>query len=71
MYFYLRQQWYDPRFVEQINISIDLNREYAEMVWRPDTYCTNARETNLMMPDSETHTSVTLQPDGSVYYSRE
>ena len=47
-----------------------LNREEADLVWRPDTYCSNAKQSDLMLPDKNLHSAIRLSPDGSIFYSR-
>ena len=70
VHFYLRQTWIDQRFTNQINKSYVLNRDTIEKIWRPDTFCSNARETNLMMPEDQVHSAAGISPNGSIWYSR-
>lgn len=70
VYSYFRQQWRDPRLAGKLNHTITIKGGDIENIWVPDPYCYNARESNLMMPDEETHSSVRFQPNGDVLYSR-
>lgn len=70
MYSYFKQIWTDKRLAGRINRSITLKGSDINRVWTPDAYCYNARLTNLMLPDAETHSKVSISPDGVLEYSR-
>ena len=70
MYTYFRQKWTDGRLAGKLNRTLTIKGGDVENIWVPDPYCYNARESNMMMPDEETHSSVTIQPSGDVLYSK-
>ncbi|XP_027060085.1 gamma-aminobutyric acid receptor subunit rho-2-like [Pocillopora damicornis] len=70
VYSYFKQIWTDKRLAGRINRSITLKGSDINRVWTPDAYCYNARLTNLMLPDAETHSKVSISPDGVLEYSR-
>ena len=70
MYTYFRQKWTDGRLAGKLNRTLTIKGGDIENIWVPDPYCYNARESNMMMPDEETHSSVTIQPSGDVLYSK-
>ena len=70
MYTYFRQKWTDGRLAGKLNRTLIIKGGDIENIWVPDPYCYNARESNMMMPDEETHSSVTVQPSGDVLYSK-
>ncbi|RMX60570.1 hypothetical protein pdam_00001389 [Pocillopora damicornis] len=70
VYTYFRQKWTDGRLAGKLNRTLTIKGGDIENIWVPDPYCYNARESNMMMPDEETHSSVTIQPSGDVLYSK-
>ncbi|EDO36971.1 predicted protein, partial [Nematostella vectensis] len=70
VFMYFRQMWRDPRLADRVNQSVVLQRDQISYLWFPDTYCSNAKRSDLMSPDTEIHSSLTLEPDGSIFYSR-
>ncbi|KAJ7388282.1 hypothetical protein OS493_038810 [Desmophyllum pertusum] len=69
-YIYFRQKWIDSRLVGKLNRTLTIKGAEIENIWVPDPYCYNARESNMMMPDAEIHSSVSIQPSGDVLYSK-
>lgn len=53
-----------------MNRSVTFKGADIENLWTPDAYCYNARMTNIMLPDSETHSKVSVSPEGVLVYSR-
>ncbi|XP_078342112.1 gamma-aminobutyric acid receptor subunit alpha-6-like [Oculina patagonica] len=70
VYSYFLQSWTDKRLAGKINRSITLKGSDINLVWTPDAYCYNARVTNLMLPNVETHSKVSISPKGELVYSR-
>ena len=70
VYSYFRQRWKDPRLAGKINHTLVIKGSDIGNIWVPDPYCYNARESNMMMPDEEIHSSVSIQPTGDVLYSK-
>ena len=70
MYAYFHQQWKDSRLKGKLNRTLTIKRGDIGNVWVPDPYCYNARESNMMMPDEETHTNLKITPSGDIIYSR-
>lgn len=64
------QSWTDKRLAGKINRSVTLKGADINLVWTPDAYCYNARLTNLMLPNVETHSKVSISPKGVLVYSR-
>lgn len=64
------QSWTDNRLAGKLNRSITLKGGDIDLVWTPDAYCYNARTTNLMLPNLETHSKVSISPEGNLVYSR-
>ena len=69
-YTYFRQRWTDSRLVGKLNRTLTIKGGEIENIWVPDPYCYNARESNMMMPDEEVHSSVSIKPNGDVLYSK-
>ncbi|KAJ7388283.1 hypothetical protein OS493_038812, partial [Desmophyllum pertusum] len=69
-YIYFRQKWTDSRLAGKLNRTLTIKGAEIENIWVPDPYCYNARESNMMMPDAEIHSSVSIQPSGDVLYSK-
>ncbi|CAH3180787.1 unnamed protein product [Porites lobata] len=70
VYSYFKQTWYDKRLAGKINRTVNFKAADIRNVWTPDAYCYNARITNLMLPSSETHSKISLSPEGELVYSR-
>ena len=70
MFLYFRQHWKDERLARLVNTTVVLEREHISRLWTPKPYCSNAKTSNLMLPDSEVHSSLKVSPDGSIFYSR-
>ena len=60
----------DKRLAGKMNRSVILKGSDINRVWTPDAYCYNARLTNLMLPNSETHSKLSISPEGVLMYSR-
>ena len=67
---YFRQRWKDSRLAGKLNRTLTIKGADIENIWVPDPYCYNARESNMMIPDSETCSKVTIEPNGDVFYSK-
>ncbi|KAL9959479.1 hypothetical protein ACROYT_G032805 [Oculina patagonica] len=70
VYTYFYQKWRDSRLAGKLNRTLVLNKDVIENIWVPDPYCYNARESNMMMPDEEVHSSVSIKPSGDILYSK-
>ncbi|KAL9959476.1 hypothetical protein ACROYT_G032802 [Oculina patagonica] len=70
VYTYFRQYWKDSRLAGKLNRTLVLKGSDIENIWVPDPYCYNARESNMMIPDEETHSNVKIDPNGNIRYSR-
>ncbi|KAK3734541.1 hypothetical protein QZH41_010398, partial [Actinostola sp. cb2023] len=70
VFMYYRQSWHDERLANLVNSTIVLSRGQIENLWFPDTFCANAKSSNLMMPDNQVHSTLLLDSNGSVFYSR-
>ena len=70
MYTYFRQYWKDPRLAGKLNRTLVLKGGDIANIWVPDPYCYNARESNMMIPDEETHSYAKIDPNGDIRYSR-
>ncbi|CAH3143615.1 unnamed protein product, partial [Porites lobata] len=70
VFMYFRQMWYDKRISEYVNSSVSLQRDEIKSLWFPDTFCYNAKKSDLMLPDTEVHSVIRIDPDGLVFYSR-
>lgn len=67
---YFRQEWNDPRIANVINSTITINREDISLMWRPDTYCYNSRQTDMDKEDKNMHSLMRVHPNGDIVYSR-
>lgn len=70
MYGYFQQQWNDSRLAGKLNRNLTIEGDAIDKFWVPDAYCYWARESNLMMPDAESHTKLKITPNGEMTYSR-
>ncbi|KAM7427139.1 hypothetical protein ABFA07_021676 [Porites harrisoni] len=70
VFMYFRQMWYDERISEYVNSSVSLQRDEIKSLWFPDTFCYNAKKSDLMLQDTEVHSVIRIDPDGLVFYSR-
>ena len=70
VYAYFHQHWTDKRLAGKLNRTITIKGGDIENIWVPDPYCYNARESNMMMPDEETHSNVKINSSGKITYSR-
>ncbi|XP_078347220.1 gamma-aminobutyric acid receptor subunit beta-2-like isoform X2 [Oculina patagonica] len=69
-YMYFRQEWRDPRLANVVNKTVSLIREDTNLIWRPDTFSYNSRETDLPHEDKAMHSVLRVHPNGDVFYSR-
>ena len=70
-FMYLRQMWFEDRLAEYVKSKgLVLQRDYISQLWLPDLYCYNAKKSDLMLPDTEVHSVVRIDSNGSVLYSR-
>lgn len=68
---YLRQMWFEDRLAEFVKSKgLVLQRDHISQLWLPDPYCYNAKTSDLMLPDTEVHSVVRIDPKGLVLYSR-
>ena len=67
---YLVQTWVDPRLVNVVNTSTVVTGKDIDLFWIPDTYCVNARQSDLMMTDEHAHSMIKLEKCGRLTYSR-
>ena len=68
---YLRQMWFEDRLAEFVKSKgLVLQQEPISQLWLPDTFCYNAKTSDLMLPDTEVHSVVRIDPNGFVLYSR-
>jgi len=70
VYGYFRQRWKDSRLAGRLNFSLTLKGAEIENIWLPDPYCYNARESNMMMQDTQLHSRISVDPSGDVLYSK-
>ena len=70
MFGYLRQQWKDVRLSGKLNKTLTIKGETIGQMWLPDPFCYNARDSNLMQPDSEVHSKVSIDVHGNVHYTK-
>jgi len=70
VYTYFRQHWKDSRLAGKLNRTLNLKGGQIGNIWVPDPYCYNARESNMMNPDEEAHSSLKVKPNGEISYSR-
>lgn len=67
---YFRQRWTDSRLAGKLNHTLTIKGADIEKIWVPDPYCYNARESNMMTPAEETHSSLKIKTNGEIIYSR-
>ena len=67
---YFRQMWFDDRIAGYIKSNVILQRDHITHLWFPDPFCYNAKKSDLMLPDTEVHSVVRIDPNGFVLYSR-
>ena len=67
---YFRQEWKDPRLANVVNSTVTLIREDISLIWRPDTYCHNSRQTDLDEDDRNIHSFLRVYSNGRMMYSR-
>jgi len=70
VYTYFRQRWTDFRLAGKLNRTLTIKGGDIDNIWVPDPYCYNARESNMMMPDEEIHSFVSIKSNGDVVYSK-
>ena len=70
LYVYLVQKWTDPRLKNVVNTSTVVTGKDIGLFWIPDTYCVNARQSDLMMTDDQSHSMIKLDKFGQLTYSR-
>lgn len=70
LYVYLIHKWFDYRLKNVANVTTVLTGKDIEFIWTPDTYCLNARQSDLMMPDDQSHSMIRLYKTGLIVYSR-
>ncbi|XP_068759220.1 gamma-aminobutyric acid receptor subunit alpha-1-like isoform X2 [Montipora capricornis] len=69
VYTYFRQYWADLRLAGKSNRTKVLRGGDISKIWKPDPFCYNARESNLMMPNEELHSYVKISPNGNITMS--
>ena len=70
-FMYLRQMWFEDRLAKFVKSKgLVLQRDHISQLWLPDPYCYNAKRSDLMLPDTEVHSVVRIDPNGLVLYSR-
>lgn len=62
--------WVDDRIAKSVKSNILLQRELITYLWFPDSYCYNAKKSDLMLPDTDVHSVVRIDPVGHILYSR-
>lgn len=67
---YFRQEWKDPRLANVVNKTVTLLREDSNLIWRPDTFSYNSRQTDLDKEDKSMHSFLRVKPTGDILYSR-
>lgn len=70
IYTYFYQRWKDERLADKLNYTLTINGGDINNIWVPDPYCYNARESNMMLPHEETHSSISIQPSGDIFFSK-
>ncbi|KAK3710902.1 hypothetical protein QZH41_009701, partial [Actinostola sp. cb2023] len=70
VYFFLRQYWEDKRLAGKLNRSITIAGGVIGKFWKPDIYCYNARQSNLMVEDKDVNSRLTINTSGAIHYSR-
>lgn len=67
---YFRHYWTDERLANKSQETIQLKGSTVEHAWTPDTYISNARQSNLRLKDSEAQSAFFVYPNGSIFYSK-
>ncbi|XP_068691246.1 gamma-aminobutyric acid receptor subunit beta-like isoform X1 [Montipora foliosa] len=67
---YLRHHWTDKRLAGKFQDPVLLKGTTIERAWLPDTYISNARESNFPQKDSESQSSLLVSSDGGLFYSK-
>ncbi|EDO45319.1 predicted protein [Nematostella vectensis] len=62
--------WTDKRLAGKLNLSITLTVSAASNACKPDPYCYNARQSNMMLEDKDVNSRLSIDPDGKIFYSR-
>ncbi|XP_028398238.1 gamma-aminobutyric acid receptor subunit beta-like [Dendronephthya gigantea] len=70
LYVYLVQRWTDSRLKNVVKTPTVVTGKDINLFWIPDTYCVNARQSDLMMTDEHTHSMIKLDELGRLTYSR-
>lgn len=70
IYGYFRQRWKDSRLAGRLNYTLTINGADIDRIWVPDPYCYNARESNMMMLDTQLHSRISVEPNGDLLYSK-
>ena len=47
-----------------------LNNKGVDYAWTPDTYCSNTRQSNLMIGGSDGNSAMTIDRTGHVFLSK-
>ena len=58
------------RLAKKLNRTLTLKGADIENMWLPDPYCYNARESNMMMLDTQLHSKIAIDPNGDILYSK-
>lgn len=70
-FMYFRQMWFEDRIAKYITSDNQvLQRDYISRLWLPDSYCYNAKTSDLMLPDTEVHSVIRIDRRGFIMYSR-
>jgi len=70
VYGYFRQRWKDSRLAGKLNHTLTIKGSDIDNIWIPDPYCYNARESNMMLLDTQLHSKIAVDPNGDVLYSK-
>lgn len=70
IYGYFRQRWKDSRLAGRLNYTLTISGADIDKIWVPDPYCYNARESNMMILDTQLHSRISIDPSGDVLYSK-
>lgn len=70
VYGYFRQRWKDSRLTGRLNYTLTIKGGDIDNIWVPDPYCYNARESNMMLLDTQLHSRISIDPSGDVLYSK-
>jgi len=66
----LCHSWFDHRLSGKFNHSMILKNTAVDYAWTPHTYCSNARQSNLMIGGSDGNTAMTVDGTGHVFLSK-